>query len=91
VAKECTEAKAWLADKMAQQAALAKHAPLAVLTKEITARTATVERFCKPVMSKPRPAPVEPVAEVPAANGEAPMDTDAPAAEEAAPMQADLD
>jgi heat shock protein 4 len=57
VAKECTEAKAWLSDKMAQQAALPKSAPLAVLTKEIAARTATVERFCKPIMSKPVPAP----------------------------------
>lgn len=57
VAKECTEAKAWLSDKMSQQAALPKSAPLAVLTKEIAARTATVERFCKPIMSKPRPAP----------------------------------
>ena len=55
--KECTEAKGWLSDKVAQQAALPKSAPLAVLTKEIAARTATVERFCKPIMSKPRPAP----------------------------------
>jgi len=95
VVKECETAKEWLADKMGQQAALPKTAPLAVLTKEINARKDTIERFCKPIMSKPKPKP--PVEEKPAepeGNGEA-MDTDsAPkptAADEPAPMQADLD
>ena len=44
VVKECEEAKAWLTDKMGQQAALAKTDPLAVLTKEIVARKETIER-----------------------------------------------
>ena len=57
VVKECTEAKEWLADKVAQQAALPKTSPPAVLTKEMIARKETIERFCKPIMSKPKPAP----------------------------------
>jgi hypothetical protein len=44
VLKECSDAKAWLADKMAQQAALSKDAPLAVLTREIEAKKEMIER-----------------------------------------------
>jgi heat shock protein 4 len=96
VVKECTEAKEWLADKVAQQAALPKTSPPAVLTKEMIARKETIERFCKPIMSKPKPAPKpeEKAAEPEAKPAEEePMETEeAAAAEEVAePMQADLD
>mmetsp|Transcript_5156 Transcript_5156/g.5955 ORF Transcript_5156/g.5955 Transcript_5156/m.5955 type:complete len:802 (-) Transcript_5156:760-3165(-) len=64
VVAEAMKAKEWLADKMGQQAALPKTAPLAVLTKEIEAKKDTLERFAKPIMSKPKPAPKpEPKAE----------------------------
>ncbi|KAK3268430.1 hypothetical protein CYMTET_23068 [Cymbomonas tetramitiformis] len=98
VYKECETAKTWLADKLAQQAALAKTAELAVLTRDITAKKETIERFCKPIMSKPKPAPKpdpkpetkpEETTEAPKAEGE-PMETEA-AEPEPAPMQADID
>uniref|UniRef100_A0A7S0WU64 Heat shock protein 70 n=1 Tax=Pyramimonas obovata TaxID=1411642 RepID=A0A7S0WU64_9CHLO len=101
VVKECTDAKAWLADKMGQQNALPKTAPLVVLTKEIENKKDMIERVCKPVMSKPKPAPPkeEPKPEAKEGEGE-PMDADVSkegdaefvdAEPEPAPMQADLD
>ena len=79
--KECGEAKAWLADKMGQQKALPKTAPLAVLTKEIENKKDMIERVCKPIMSKPKPAPPkeEPKPEEAAGKAEGegePMDAD---------------
>mmetsp|Transcript_17913 Transcript_17913/g.24782 ORF Transcript_17913/g.24782 Transcript_17913/m.24782 type:complete len:121 (+) Transcript_17913:599-961(+) len=89
VVKECTEAKTWLTEKMAQQEALPKSAPLVVYSKEINAKKETVERFCKPIMSKPKPKPVE------QPNDAEAMDTEGEKMAEngdgPSPMQADLD
>eukprot|EP00976_Prorocentrum_cordatum_P047571 961117-Prorocentrum_minimum.AAC.2 len=102
VIKECTEAKKWLSDKMGQQNALPKSAPLVVLTKEIETKKDMIERVCKPIMSKPKPAPPkeEPMPEAKKEGGE-PMDCDVnkegdaefvdAVNEDPTPMQADLD
>lgn len=97
VNKECTAALAWLSEKEAQQAALAKNVDPALLTNDITKKSDMLERFCSPIMSKPKPKPKpeEPKPEElkpeAAAEGGEPMDTSAEgaAAEGEAPPAAD--
>jgi heat shock protein 4 len=72
IRKEANAALAWLADKSAQQAALAKTAPPALLSKECAKKAETIERFAKPILATPKPAPPPPSAEP------APMDAEAP-------------
>mmetsp|Transcript_9470 Transcript_9470/g.34743 ORF Transcript_9470/g.34743 Transcript_9470/m.34743 type:complete len:813 (-) Transcript_9470:278-2716(-) len=63
VVAECKAAEAWLADKLGQQAQLPKTAPPAVVSKDIEKKLETLERFARPVMSKPKPKPAPPPAE----------------------------
>mmetsp|Transcript_57811 Transcript_57811/g.183308 ORF Transcript_57811/g.183308 Transcript_57811/m.183308 type:complete len:504 (-) Transcript_57811:37-1548(-) len=81
---ECTEAAKWLAEKMAAQEAQPKHADPVLKTGDLVKKRDTVERVCKPIMSKPAPPPPPPV------EGEA-METGDGAAAGGEPMQADLD
>jgi heat shock protein 4 len=60
VLNECSEAEAWLADKLQQQNALPKHAPPVVLTADLKRKAETLNRFCKPIMTKPKPPPAKP-------------------------------
>ncbi|KAJ1685412.1 hypothetical protein LUZ63_016802 [Rhynchospora breviuscula] len=60
VLNECSEAEAWLADKLQQQDALPKHAPPALLSADLKRKAETLDRFCKPIMTKPKPPPAKP-------------------------------
>jgi heat shock protein 4 len=76
--KEAAAALAWLADKSAQQAALPKTAPPALLSRDCVKKQETLERLAKPILATPKPAPPPPE----------PMDADVPPN---APTAADLD
>lgn len=101
VSQECSAALAWLQEKMAAQAALAKTEPPAVLTKELEDRKATLANVCTPVMTKAAPPPPkeedkeEPAAATPTEGAEAAVGeeagadaAEAPAAAAAAPSPA---
>ncbi|XP_030464635.1 heat shock 70 kDa protein 15-like [Syzygium oleosum] len=63
VLNECVEAEAWLRDKRQQQDSLPKHAPPVLLSAEIRKKAESLDRFCRPIMMKPKPAkPVTPEA-----------------------------
>jgi heat shock protein 4 len=92
VISECNKAEEWFKDKKQQQDALPKCANPVLLTSEVKKKTEVLDRFCKPIMTKPRPAPPKPAPtaepkSAPAgqaptggdASAPEPMDTDAPA------------
>ncbi|XP_042414310.1 heat shock 70 kDa protein 15-like [Zingiber officinale] len=60
VVSECGEAEAWLREKQQQQNALPKHANPILLSADIKRKAESLDRFCKPIMTKPRPAPPKP-------------------------------
>lgn len=93
VVAECNKAEEWFKDKKQQQDALPKSANPVLLAAELKKKTEVLDRFCKPIMTKARPAPPKaaPTAEpkaAPAGQGAGgadasapePMDTDAAAA-----------
>lgn len=55
VLNECVEAENWLREKKQQQDSLPKHANPVLLTAEIRKKAEAVDRFCKPIMTKPKP------------------------------------
>ncbi|WVZ96788.1 hypothetical protein U9M48_042381 [Paspalum notatum var. saurae] len=57
VIKECSEAENWLRDRKQQQDALPKHANPVLLVSELKNKAETLDRLCKPIMMKPKPAP----------------------------------
>ncbi|KAG8053155.1 hypothetical protein GUJ93_ZPchr0001g30913 [Zizania palustris] len=57
VINECSEAEAWLREKKQQQDVLPKYANPVLLSSDIKKKAETVDRFCKPIMVKPKPAP----------------------------------
>nr|ACN40183.1 unknown [Picea sitchensis] len=65
VVSECSEAETWLSDKKQQQDSLPKHANPLVLVADIRRKTETLDRFCRPIMTKPRPAPAKPPTQSP--------------------------
>lgn len=98
VIDECNKAEAWLKDVSQQQNQLPKTANPVLLTADLKKKAETLDRFCKPVMTKPRPAPPKPPApepkpEEPKAGTEVPqesMDSEGPTPEkEGEPMQTD--
>jgi heat shock protein 4 len=76
VINECSEAENWLREKKQQQDALPKYANPVLLVSDIKKKAETLDRFCKPIMTKPRPAPKPqtppPQAETPAQEPQAP-------------------
>ncbi|XP_054781449.1 heat shock 70 kDa protein 15-like [Prosopis cineraria] len=56
VLNECVEAEAWLREKKQHQDSLPKHATPVLLSAEVRKKAEAVNRFCKPIMTKPRPA-----------------------------------
>ncbi|MED6133920.1 hypothetical protein PIB30_032721 [Stylosanthes scabra] len=56
VLNECVEAENWLREKKQQQDSLPKYATPVLLSAEIRKKAEAVDRFCKPIMTKPRPA-----------------------------------
>ncbi|KAJ1261994.1 hypothetical protein BS78_09G072400 [Paspalum vaginatum] len=57
VINECSEAENWLSERKQQQDALPKHANPVLLVSELKKKAETLDRFCKPIMTKPKPAP----------------------------------
>jgi heat shock protein 4 len=59
---ECSKAEEWFKDKQQQQNALPKSANPVLLSSDVKKKTEFLDRFCKPVMTKPRPPPPKPAA-----------------------------
>ncbi|KAL6897865.1 hypothetical protein ACP4OV_006824 [Aristida adscensionis] len=57
VVNECSEAENWLREKKQQQDALPKHANPVLLVSDLKKKAEALDRFCKPIMTKPKPAP----------------------------------
>ncbi|KAB2611338.1 heat shock 70 kDa protein 15-like [Pyrus ussuriensis x Pyrus communis] len=60
VLNECVEAEAWLREKKQQQDSLPKHANPVLLSADVRRKAEAVDRFCKPIMTKPKPALTKP-------------------------------
>ncbi|MQM15388.1 hypothetical protein Taro_048331 [Colocasia esculenta] len=60
VINECGEAEAWLREKKQQQDILPKYANPVLLSADVKRKAETLDRFCRPIMTKPRPAPPKP-------------------------------
>ncbi|KAI3789717.1 hypothetical protein L2E82_02520 [Cichorium intybus] len=65
VLNDCSEAENWLREKTQQQDALPKHADPVLLSSDIRRKAEALDRGCRPIMSKPKPAPPK-AAEAPA-------------------------
>nr|GMC70968.1 heat shock 70 kDa protein 15-like [Ipomoea batatas] len=56
VMNDCVEAEAWLREKKQQQDALPKYATPVLLSADIRKKAEAVDRLCRPIMTKPKPA-----------------------------------
>lgn len=56
VMNECVEAEAWLREKKQQQDALPKYATPVLLSADIRKKAEAVDRLCRPIMTKAKPA-----------------------------------
>ncbi|KAK6912093.1 Heat shock protein 70 family [Dillenia turbinata] len=56
VLNECVEAEAWLREKKQQQDALPKYAAPVLLSADVRKKAQALDRFCRPIMTKPKPA-----------------------------------
>uniref|UniRef100_A0ACD5U7P9 Uncharacterized protein n=1 Tax=Avena sativa TaxID=4498 RepID=A0ACD5U7P9_AVESA len=77
VVNECSAVESWLTEKKQQQDALPKHANPAILVSDLKKKADALDRFCKPIMTKPKPAP----------KPQTPPPSDAPAPEPQSPEQ----
>eukprot|EP00270_Netrium_digitus_P013017 TRINITY_DN4290_c0_g1_i1.p1 TRINITY_DN4290_c0_g1~~TRINITY_DN4290_c0_g1_i1.p1 ORF type:complete len:899 (+),score=285.06 TRINITY_DN4290_c0_g1_i1:317-3013(+) len=57
VIEECNKAEAWLKEKQQLQAQLPKIANPVLLSGDVKKKAETLDRFCKPIMTKPKPKP----------------------------------
>lgn len=70
VLNECVEAEAWLREKKQQQDSLPKYANPVLLSADIRRKAEALDRFCRPIMTKPKPAkPAAPETPPPAPQG----------------------
>ncbi|KAG6727918.1 hypothetical protein I3842_02G148100 [Carya illinoinensis] len=60
VVNECVEADAWLREKKQLQDSLPKYASPVLPSADVLKKTQALDGFCKPIMTKPRPAPAKP-------------------------------
>ncbi|KAL9323124.1 hypothetical protein ACSQ67_011177 [Phaseolus vulgaris] len=60
VLNECLEVEKWLREKKLQQDTLPKYASPVLLSADIRKKAEAVDRFCKPIMTKPKPPPPKP-------------------------------
>ncbi|CAL0322034.1 unnamed protein product [Lupinus luteus] len=65
VLNECVEAENWLREKKQQQDSLPKYATPVLLSADIRNKAEAIDRFCKPIMTKPKPKPTKPPATPP--------------------------
>uniref|UniRef100_A0ACD5TQN1 Uncharacterized protein n=1 Tax=Avena sativa TaxID=4498 RepID=A0ACD5TQN1_AVESA len=77
VVNECSALESWLIEKKQQQNALPKHANPAILVSDLKKKAEELDRFCKAIMTKPKPAP----------KLQTPPPSDAPAPEPQSPEQ----
>ncbi|XP_022714935.1 heat shock 70 kDa protein 15-like [Durio zibethinus] len=56
VLNECVEAEAWLREKKQQQGQLPKYATPVLLSADVRKKAEALDRFCRPIMTKPKPA-----------------------------------
>ncbi|KAK6153671.1 hypothetical protein DH2020_013310 [Rehmannia glutinosa] len=56
VLSECVEAEAWLREKKQHQDTLPKHATPVLLSVDVRKKAEALDRFCRPIMMKPKPA-----------------------------------
>ncbi|KAJ4718159.1 putative Heat shock 70 kDa protein [Melia azedarach] len=56
VLNECVEAEAWLREKKQQQDSLPKYAAPVLLLADVRRKAEALDRFCRPIMTKPKPA-----------------------------------
>ncbi|GFP88873.1 heat shock 70 kDa protein 15 [Phtheirospermum japonicum] len=67
VLNECVEAEAWIREKKQHQDTLPKYATPVLLSADVRKKAEALDRFCRPVMTKPKPAkPATPEASPPA-------------------------
>ncbi|KAJ0960382.1 hypothetical protein J5N97_001799 [Dioscorea zingiberensis] len=66
VFNEFTAVEAWLRDKKQQQDALPKYAQPALLSADLRRKAEALDRFCRPIMTKPKPPPAKPQTPPPA-------------------------
>ncbi|KAJ0701581.1 putative Heat shock protein 70 family [Helianthus annuus] len=57
VLNECSEVENWLREKKQIQDSLPKHADPVLLSSDIRKKSETLDRLCRPIMTKPKPAP----------------------------------
>ncbi|KMZ56466.1 Heat shock 70 kDa protein 14 [Zostera marina] len=60
VVNECIQTETWLNEKKQQQSILPKSGQPVLLTADMKMKIEFIDRFCKPIMTKPKPAPVKP-------------------------------
>ncbi|KDP37205.1 hypothetical protein JCGZ_06261 [Jatropha curcas] len=56
VLNECVEAESWLREKKQQQDSLPKYASPVLLSADVRRKAEALDRFCRPIMTKPKPA-----------------------------------
>eukprot|EP00252_Welwitschia_mirabilis_P014823 TRINITY_DN32865_c0_g1_i1.p1 TRINITY_DN32865_c0_g1~~TRINITY_DN32865_c0_g1_i1.p1 ORF type:complete len:858 (-),score=185.61 TRINITY_DN32865_c0_g1_i1:424-2997(-) len=74
VISECSDAESWLNAKKQQQDSLPRHADPVLFASDIKRKAETLDRFCRPIMTKPRPPPPKPQ-EQPATQPATPSET----------------
>ncbi|XAR67728.1 hypothetical protein NMG60_11002606 [Bertholletia excelsa] len=55
VLNECVEAEAWLREKQQQQESLPKYVSPVLLSADVRKKAEALDRFCRPIMTKPKP------------------------------------
>ncbi|GFP99671.1 heat shock 70 kDa protein 14 [Phtheirospermum japonicum] len=65
VLNECLEAEAWVREKKQQQDTLPKHATPVLLSADVRKKAEALDRFCRPIMMKLKPAKAAPTPEPP--------------------------
>ncbi|GMH15960.1 hypothetical protein Nepgr_017801 [Nepenthes gracilis] len=60
VINECGEAEAWLREKKQQQEALPNYATPVLFSADLRKKAEAVDRLCRPIMTKTKPAPPKP-------------------------------
>ncbi|KAL6584690.1 hypothetical protein OROMI_003979 [Orobanche minor] len=69
VLNECLEAEAWLREKKQHQDTLPKYATPVLLSADVRKKAEALDRYCRPVMTKPKPTkPAMPEAQSPASD-----------------------
>ncbi|KAJ4789187.1 hypothetical protein LUZ62_040433 [Rhynchospora pubera] len=80
VIKECIEVDRWIREMMQHQDALPKHATPILFSADIRKKAETLDRFCKPIMTRPKPPP--PKQQTPPPTEELPQQAEHPPVQE---------